>query len=229
MGPLGLQSRPPIKPSFRLQGPSVKLHGPPTRSQGLQLETIHKEQIHQKPRCKFWATRSSKSPYSIGHRPLQGRCPKRSRSTKNPYVSTGPLAHPFASSLAPLTPSLAPPYSLPRALLCSLIGLLVHSLARSKMDLHSNLKSLQSGFRELHSCLRGFQSGLRGLQSDLGGLQSGFRALQLGPLGLQSRPPTRPQGPSLRLHQNSNSTTIGARVPMTTYCLWASRFFSQRG
>ena len=34
------------------------------------------------------------------------------RSTKNPDVSTGPLARPFARSLAPLTRSLAPHYSL---------------------------------------------------------------------------------------------------------------------
>ena len=49
------------------------------------------------------------------------------RSTKNPDERTGPLAHPFASSLAPLTCSLAPHYSLClRTLLRSLARSLTH-------------------------------------------------------------------------------------------------------
>ena len=59
------------------------------------------------------------------------------RSTKNPDVSAGPLARPFARSLAPLTRSLAPHYSLrSRAPLRSLARSLphfAHSLARGKV------------------------------------------------------------------------------------------------
>ena len=54
----------------------------------------------------------------------------RARSTKNADIHTGPLACPFAKSLAPLTLLLAPHYLLCwRALLRSLICLLAH-LAR---------------------------------------------------------------------------------------------------
>ena len=52
-----------------------------------------------------------------------------SRTTKNPDVSTEPLARPFARLLALLTQSLAPPYLLRlRAPLHSLICLLARSL-----------------------------------------------------------------------------------------------------
>ena len=61
------------------------------------------------------------------------------RSTKNPDVSTGPLARPFARSLAPLTRSLAPHCSLcSRALLRSL----AHSFARGNVNDIMSQKSL---------------------------------------------------------------------------------------
>ena len=52
-----------------------------------------------------------------------------SRTAKNPDVSTGPLSHPFALFLSPLTCSLARPclFHL-RAVLLSLIRSLTHSL-----------------------------------------------------------------------------------------------------
>ena len=46
--------------------------------------------------------------------------PLWSGTNKNRDVSTGPLARPFACSLAPLTHSLAPDYSLRSRSLCSL-------------------------------------------------------------------------------------------------------------
>ena len=53
----------------------------------------------------------------------------RSRTAKNPGVSTGPLACSFAHSLASLIHSLAPHYSLfTRISLCSLVCWLAHSL-----------------------------------------------------------------------------------------------------
>ena len=61
-----------------------------------------------------------------------------SRTNKNRDVSTGPLARPFARSLAPLTRSLAPDCSLcSRPPLRSLVGSLAHfahSLARGKVN-----------------------------------------------------------------------------------------------
>ena len=80
------------------------------------------------------------------------------RSTKNPDVSTGPLPCPFARSLAPLTRSLAPHYSLrSRAPLRSLVCSLAHfalSLARGTvddwMDIYSVFFSILA-----HSGLRG--------------------------------------------------------------------------
>ena len=60
-----------------------------------------------------------------------------SGTNKNREVSTGPLARPFARSLAPLTRSLAPDCSLrSRPPLCSLVRSLAHfahSLARGKV------------------------------------------------------------------------------------------------
>ena len=60
------------------------------------------------------------------------------RSAKNRDVSTGPLARPFARSLAPLTRSLAPDCSLrsrppPRSLVRSLAHF-AHSLARGTVN-----------------------------------------------------------------------------------------------
>ena len=59
------------------------------------------------------------------------------RSAKNQNVSTGPLACPFARSLAPLTHSLAPPCLLRsriplRSFVCSLAHF-IHSQARGKV------------------------------------------------------------------------------------------------
>ena len=59
-------------------------------------------------------------------------CPLWSGTNKNRDVSTGPLARPFARSLAPLTRSLAPDCSLRlRPLPRSLVRSLVRSLPRS--------------------------------------------------------------------------------------------------
>ena len=64
--------------------------------------------------------------------------PQWARSTKNTDWSTGPLARPFARSLAPLTRSLAPDYSLrSRPPLRSLVRSLAHFahfLARGKVN-----------------------------------------------------------------------------------------------
>ena len=64
--------------------------------------------------------------------------PRWARIFKNTDWSTGPLAHPFARSLASLTPSLAPHYSLrSRPPLRSLVRSLAHfahSLARGKVN-----------------------------------------------------------------------------------------------
>ena len=58
-----------------------------------------------------------------------------SGTSKNRDVSTGPLARPFARSLAPLTRSLAPDCSLrSRPPLRSLVHSLAHSLARGKVN-----------------------------------------------------------------------------------------------
>ena len=58
-----------------------------------------------------------------------------SKTAKNTDFSTGPRAHPFTRSLAPLTPSLAPDCSLcARPPLRSLTLSLAHSLARGKVN-----------------------------------------------------------------------------------------------
>ena len=78
------------------------------------------------------------------------------RSTKNPDKSIGPLARPFAHSLALLTCSLAPHYSLHlRALLRSLIrsfAHFTHSLAHGKVN---DLMAIYSVFSSIlaHSAL----------------------------------------------------------------------------
>ena len=61
-----------------------------------------------------------------------------SKAANNTYGNTGPLAHPFARSLAPLTPLLAPDCSLCsrpplRSLVCSLAHF-AHSLARGEVN-----------------------------------------------------------------------------------------------
>ena len=57
-----------------------------------------------------------------------------SGSTKNTDISTGPLACPFARSLAPLTHLLALHYLLRTRALLRLLALFAHSLARGKVN-----------------------------------------------------------------------------------------------
>ena len=65
-------------------------------------------------------------------RPAKDKNALWARITKNTDWSTGPLARPFAHSLARLTRLLTPHYSLhSRTLLCSLARSLAHSLAHS--------------------------------------------------------------------------------------------------
>ena len=81
-------------------------------------------------------SRRRKTPENaLGQEPEKRAGPLRFRINKNPDVSTGPLARPFARSLAPLTRLLALDCSLSsRPPLRSLVRSLAHSLARGKVN-----------------------------------------------------------------------------------------------
>ena len=69
--------------------------------------------------------------------------PLWARIVKNPDYSTGPLTHPFTCSLAPLTLSLAPHYSLcSRPILLSLTSLLAHSFICGTVNDWNAIKSV---------------------------------------------------------------------------------------